>query len=64
MQRHDPIFKLAPKPGRAVGVPAREWKEVSDMWFIFWILILFLLFSGGGYYGHRRSYYGRSMAVG
>ncbi len=34
------------------------------MWFIFWILILFLLFSGGGYYGYRGSYYGRSTAIG
>jgi hypothetical protein len=34
------------------------------MWFIFWILIVFLLFSGGGYYGHRRSYYGRPSALG
>ena len=32
------------------------------MWFIFWVFIVFLLFSGGGYYGHRQSYYGRSSA--
>ena len=24
----------------------------------------FILFSGGGYYGHRQSYYGRSSAFG
>jgi len=34
------------------------------MGFVFWIVILFLLFCGGGYYGHRQSYYGRSSAVG
>ena len=34
------------------------------MWFVFWLLILFLLFSGGGYYGYQRSYYGRSTTFG
>lgn len=32
-------------------------------WFVFWVLILFLLFSGGGYYGYRRSYYDAGTAV-
>ncbi|MDQ2765401.1 MAG: hypothetical protein M3Y22_18565 [Pseudomonadota bacterium] len=34
------------------------------MWFVLWIFVIFLLFSGGGYYGHRRSYYGQSSAFG
>ena len=34
------------------------------MWFILWMVVIFLLFSGGGFYGHRRSYYGRSSAFG
>lgn len=34
------------------------------MWFIVCMFIIFLLFSGGGYYGHSRSYYGRSSAFG
>lgn len=28
------------------------------MWFVFWILLLALLLSGGGFYGYRSGYYG------
>lgn len=34
------------------------------MWFIFWVLIIILLFSGGGFYGYRRSYYGGPSVIG
>lgn len=34
------------------------------MWFILWMLILFLLFSGGSFYGGRRGYYDPSAGWG
>ena len=34
------------------------------MWFIFWIFIIILLFSSGGWYGYRRSYYGPPVGFG
>ena len=33
-------------------------------WFILWIIIIWLLLSGGGWYGYRRSYYGRPHVSG
>jgi hypothetical protein len=33
-------------------------------WFVFWVLIVFLLLSTGGFYGYRRSYYGPSAVFG
>ena len=26
-------------------------------WFVFWVLVVFLILSGGSWYGYRRSYY-------
>ena len=33
-------------------------------WFIAWLIIIFALLSGTGYYGYRRSYYGPGGAIG
>src|SRR5689334_18883860 len=32
--------------------------------FILWLIIIFLLLSGSGFYGYRRSYYGAGGAIG
>jgi len=34
------------------------------MFLIAMLFLILLLFSGGGYYGHRRGYYGRGTAYG
>lgn len=34
------------------------------MFFIVMVFLLMLMFSGGGYYGHRRGFYGARMAYG
>lgn len=34
------------------------------MFFVVMLLFALLMFSGGGYYGHRQGYYGRRTAYG
>ncbi len=34
------------------------------MFFIIMVFLVMLMFSGGGYYGHRQGYYGQRMAYG
>ena len=34
------------------------------MFFIVMLFLILLIFSGGGYYGHRQGYYGRGTAYG